>query len=267
MLQNLIVGPLGRALGLILLFSVFAMTAGGVNSIFLQTQDSGVIGGERVDRVLAKSATVTSADAEDADWSDHVKITEGATGEVSSCQVGTIASNAAGRYFTPRGTEVEVVAGATTATDAYVSNCDWKEPSKALSAPGTGVLVELIFSAMALGLPIGALVSVVTFGSSFVSQATGASKLMVAIGAVVVLVMAGSLLGVFVPFFDVAFNSLDGARYAMYETGIGSLAGVLGNFMGVTLAAGLIHLGWTLFGQYTGIGAGGRREQGMSGAL
>ena len=68
MLQNLIVGPLGRALGLILLFSVFAMAGGGVNSIFLQTQDSGVIGGERVDRVLAKSATVTSADAEDADW-------------------------------------------------------------------------------------------------------------------------------------------------------------------------------------------------------
>ncbi len=106
----------------------------------------------------------------------------------------------------------------------------------------------------------------VGFGSSFVEQTFGASKLMVAIGAVVVLVMAGSLLGVFVPFFDVAFRSLDGARYAMYETGIGSLAGVLGNFMGVTMAAGLVRLGWVLFGQYTGMGAG-KREQGMQGAL
>ena len=266
MLQNLIVGPLGRALGLILLFSVFAMVGGGINSIFLQALDSGVVNSERVDRILAKSATVTSADDVDAVWGDHVDITEGASGEVSECKVGTLADNAAGTYFTPRGTEITVVAGATTATDAYVKNCAWSPPSPALNATGTGSLVQLIFSAMALGLPIGALISVVGFGSSFVEQTFGASKLMVAIGAVVVLVMAGSLLGVFVPFFDVAFRSLDGARYAMYETGIGSLAGVLGNFMGVTLAAGLIRLGWVLFGQYTGIGAG-KSQQGMQGAL
>ena len=245
MLQNLIVGPLGRALGLILLFSVFAMVGGGINSIFLQTLDSGVVNSERVDRILAKSATVTSADDVDAVWGNHVDITEGASGEVSECKVGTIADNAAG---------------------TYVKNCTWSPPSPALNTPGTGVLVQLIFSAMALGLPIGALISVVGFGSSFVEQTFGASKLMVAIGAVVVLVMAGSLLGVFVPFFDVAFRSLDGARYAMYETGIGSLAGVLGNFMGVTMAAGLVRLGWVLFGQYTGQG-GGKREQGMQGAL
>ncbi len=120
MLQNLIVGPLGRALGLILLFSVFAMVGGGINSIFLQTLDSGVVSSERVDRILAKSATVTSADDVDAVWGDHVDITEGASGEVSECKVGTIADNAAGTYVTPRGTEITVVAGATTTTDAYV---------------------------------------------------------------------------------------------------------------------------------------------------
>ena len=149
-----------------------------------------------------------------------------------------------GTYYTPKGTEV-VVATANTVPDGT-----WDTASKSLTALGSssgGGLVGLIFGAMGLGIPAGAIGFLAYFGAKIVRQNVGGSPMAVAIGATVAVVIIGAILPeIFEPLDDL-FIALDGNRYYVYSQGIGKLGGVLGNFLGISLVGGLVSLGVMLW--------------------
>ena len=105
----------------------------------------------------------------------------------------------------------------------------------------------LIFGAMGLGIPAGAIGFLAYFGAKIVRQNVGGSPMAVAIGATVAVVIIGAILPeIFEPLDDL-FIALDGNRYYVYSQGIGKLGGVLGNFLGISLVGGLVSLGVMLW--------------------
>ena len=126
----------------------------------------------------------------------------------------------------------------------------WDTASRSLTALGSssgGGLVGLIFGAMGLGIPAGAIGFLAYFGAKIVRQNVGGSPMAVAIGATVAVVIIGAILPeIFEPLDDL-FIALDGNRYYVYSQGIGKLGGVLGNFLGISLVGGLVSLGVMLW--------------------
>ena len=151
---------------------------------------------------------------------------------------------AVGSYYTPKGTLV------TVATVAVIPGGTWDTASRSLTALGSssgGGLVGLIFGAMGLGIPAGAIGFLAYFGAKIVRQNVGGSPMAVAIGATVAVVIIGAILPeIFEPLDDL-FIALDGNRYYVYSQGIGKLGGVLGNFLGISLVGGLVSLGVMLW--------------------
>lgn len=129
---------------------------------------------------------------------------------------------------------------------------------------GLGGLVRLILSAAGLGLPIGAMIGLASFGSSFV-QRLGGSPLMGAIILTIRLLLVGSLVNTVTPFVDAAFDSLEGDRFTMCGEGIGSLSLVVGNVYGVILVGGLVYVAWQVIGQFRGGGSMGTGNIFLSG--
>ena len=69
----------------------------------------------------------------------------------------------------------------------------------------------------------------------------------IAIGATVIVVLAGAILPeVFDP-LDRLYLSLDGQRFWVYSVGIGKLGPIIGNFMGIALLGGIVTLGMLLW--------------------
>ena len=62
MLQQIVMGPLSRTLGLIIIFAVFTLATGSVNGWYLLASPAGVVNNERFDRVALKGIN-NSADA------------------------------------------------------------------------------------------------------------------------------------------------------------------------------------------------------------
>ena len=149
-----------------------------------------------------------------------------------------------GSDYTPKGTLV------TVATVGRDPGGTWDTASKSLTALGSssgGGLVGLIFGAMGLGIPAGAIGFLAYFGAKIVRQNVGGSPMAVAIGATVAVVIIGAILPeIFEPLDDL-FIALDGNRYYVYSQGIGKLGGVLGNFLGISLVGGLVSLGVMLW--------------------
>ena len=84
----------------------------------------------------------------------------------------------------------------------------------------------------------------------------GISPLLGVIIMVIGFLLVSGLLSAFVPFIDAALQSLDGDRFAMYESGLGSLGETIGNFWGVTLVAGLLYVAWQVIAHFRGAGSG-----------
>ena len=135
----------------------------------------------------------------------------------------------------------------------------WYPASSTLSALAGGSLVQILFGAMGILLPAGALGFLGYYGAMVVKERIGGNTLSVAIGATLsVIIVAAILPEVFVP-LDLFYEGLQNPRYAMFQTGIGSLAQVLGNFFGIALVGGLISLGMILWQSSTREGQGGGR--------
>ena len=131
--------------------------------------------------------------------------------------------------------------------EEHIPSGEWKNASKSLTSLAGGSLVSLLFGAMAILLPAGALGFLGYFGATIVKQQIGGGTLAVAIGATVAVVIIGSILpSIFAP-LDALFIALDGNRYFIYSQGIGQLGSVLGNFLGISLIGGLITLGILLW--------------------
>ena len=299
-MSNIISGPIGQILVIIVVLVVYSIIAGAINGWFIQTIDAGVVASERFDRVILKTSGDASADER---WGKVANVSEdgflvgggaGAhnpssttafvlTKDGDNCKVGTLtgyvhatttapAILANQTYYTPAGTEVASsaasVAGKSGSANppvvVTIDNCKWKESAKVLQAGGLGQVVTIVLQAAGLALPVAILTMVGGFGGSLMSR-VGGTPLMRIVTAVVIVVLAAILFSYFVPFVDSAYQSIDPNRMVIYDSGLGSLGVVVGNFWGVALVAGMMSIGWSLVAMLRGggnmlSGGGGRQR-------
>ena len=279
---DLIRGPVGMVLGLIVWLVVFSLLIGAINGWYLQAVDAGVVSGERFDRVVVKGAHTKADDAwvgvtgttnatervADAGTNATVYTLAGTTaylleeGETAgTCRIGSIKGGAASRrsisieagtYFTPLGSEVYSEAASSdgdakeaniAAADIAISGCEWGEEGSVFNAGGLGGLVEIILQAAGLAPPIALLFALGTFGSSFMKN-MGSHPILAAVLTVILLLLVATLLNTFVPFLTAAFEAIDKNRFVMYDEGLGNLSVVVGNFYGVVVVASMMMIAW-----------------------
>ena len=255
-IQQLVMNPLSRTITIIILLAVFVNLAAAVNTWFLFTKDVGIVAGERVDRLVGHAADEAANDA----WKNSTLDSSGTAladdtymlieADGSGCKLksnGTIAANPTSSY-SPSGETVAL-------SDAGgVIGCTWT-PESDLFKGVMGSLITIILSAAGLGLPIGAIIALSSYGAGFM-QKMGMSPLLGAILMVIGFLLVSSLLSALIPFVEDALASMDGDRFAMYDTGLGSLAGVIGGFWGVVLVAGLLYIAWQVVGHFRNAGNG-----------
>ena len=230
---GLVGSVISLAIAAIILLTFAPQIAGDIDGISVQSKNHCLLGGERFTRVVV-AGTNTANEA----WATGSKIALSATAD--KCTAAATALTAA-KHYTPKGTEF------TVATAGEVPGGAWKTASKSLTALSGGSLVSLLFGAMAILLPAGALGFLGYFGGMLVKQNIGGGTLAVAIGATVAVVIIGTVLPeIFEPLDDL-FVALDGNRYQVYDEGIGKLGGIIGNFLGISLIGGLITLGVMLW--------------------
>ena len=247
-IAGLVGSIIALAISAIVLLTFATPIIGDMNGIFLLSTNSCGLNGERFDQVAkAASATATAEAAWHTSSPTVYRMTKNATD--NKCYNDSITSG--DTLFTPKGTRLTA-----SADDLISDTATWKPASPALTALAGGSLVQLLFGAMGIMLPAGALGFLGYFGASIVRANIGGGTLAVAIGATITVVIIGNILPeVFTP-LDALFYALDGARFSIFASGIGSLAGVLGNFLGVSLIGGLITLGVMLWQGRNGSTAG-----------
>ena len=213
----------------IVLLTFAPAVIGDIDGMHLQTKSAAEVAGERFTQVVA-AGTSTS----DKAWE---KTGGGTVTKLTSCAP----TVAVGKYFTPKGTPLDV----TTAD--VLPNCVWDSPSPSLVALGGGSLVTLLFGAMAILVPAGAIGFLAYTGAELAHERLPLGLIGGAITAVVVVIVVGALLPqIFTP-LDNLYLVMDGHRYIVFSEGIGKLAGVLSNFMGLSLVAGIVAIGALIF--------------------
>ena len=239
---DLIKGPVGKIIGLIVWMAVFSLLLGSINQWYLQAKDAGVVGSERFDRITTKGAFDTA----DAAWADVTTVTS-TTGTETSLAASTgytIADNGSGGCqvnglggtvtvedaFTPSGTKVKTTAAGT------VSGCKFSESGSIFNTGGLSGLIAIILQAAGLAPPIALLFILGTFGQSFIRN-LGGHPILAAVGAVIMLLLLATLFNTLVPFLATAFEAIDGNRFVMYAEGLGAVSTIVGDFFGVVLAA------------------------------
>ena len=116
-------------------------------------------------------------------------------------------------------------------------------------------LVTLLAVIAAIGMPIGAMTAIVFFGQAVVSSGVsgqGASQVIVAIGAVVVILVAVQMFQYFTGYLGDAFNAVNGDRFVVFDETLGSLAETIAEFWGVLAFAGLINIATIVWRNYGG---------------
>ena len=290
-LGPVIMSIIGVGLSAIILLTFAPTIAGDISAIALQGKTDGYcsVNGESTDRLVKESTsgadantswravknTAANAIALSVDSSGCQKSGGWADGtpEAAATGVQYVASSDAGIYFTPQGERVSIAAkgnvtaagvaagatdaGATDAGDIISTTVGrWQEQSDSLGAGGLGTLIQLLFGAMGLMLPAGALGFMSYTGSKLVSEKFGGGLLTSALVVVVGVVVVGAILPQIIEPLDTFFLALDGNRFYIFSTGIGKLASTLGNFMGISLIAGVIALGGLLWKGKGGSGSG-----------
>ena len=237
------VGNIGALIGSVLTLGIAAIVlltfapqiTGDVDGMFLQTKPACGLAGERFTQVVE-----AGTGAADAQW---LRSGGGVVTQLTQAVCEAAADNTLASY-TPRGTKIGSAGAANTVTGV---GGEWKPPSSALNALGGGTLIQLLFGAMAILIPAGAIGFLAYSGASMLQDRIEGGTLAVAIGTTVTVVVIGAILPeIFTP-LDNLFNILDGHRFVVFSNGIGRLAGVLGNFMGISLIGGLVALGAMLW--------------------
>ena len=243
----------------------------GISAIVLLTFAPGIVGdidgfslagtarcelsnGERALWLLA--APTGTTDGEQA-WAEFKSATTGYKKVTLSASTAACAHPASGGVatdviFTPKATSLGVI-DLTAAGNLAVPNA-WKKANASLTALSGGTIVLLLFSASAILVPAGAIGFLGYFGARFIASNIGGGVLSIAIGATVIVVLAGAILPeVFEP-LDRLYLSLDGQRFWVYSVGIGKLGPIIGNFMGIALLGGIVTLGMLLWKGHSGQG-------------
>ena len=276
MIQRAVTAIIGVVIGLFATFAVFGSILGGLDNFYLLTQDSCNYGTanapKRVLR-LAKAPASPNADSPDhADWENAVTLAEGpAKTTFTHCTTTTDVENGYGDYITPNGDTILIHQGDGTIPNPNVtlgagaifgtSTLTWIAAEEVFTAQKQ--LVTLLAVIAALGMPIGAMTAVVFFGQAVVSSGVsgqGASQVLVAIAAVVVILVAVQMFEQFAGYLGDAFDAVDGNRFVVFNETLGSLAVTISEFWGVLAFAGLINIATIVWRNYSGnfsIGGGG----------
>ena len=116
-------------------------------------------------------------------------------------------------------------------------------------------LVTLLAVIAAIGMPIGAMTAIVFFGQAVISSGVsgqGASQVMVAIAAVVVILVSIQMFQQFAGFLGNAFDAVNGDRFVVFDETLGSLAETIAEFWGVLAFAGFINIASIVWRNYSG---------------
>ena len=248
---SIITTPVGRIIGLTGWSIIFALMLGAINGWYLNSVDAGVVDGERVDRVILKDAGDANAGERWGKITAFSKTAAPTTTTASAivadgtgCK--TVAA-ATGSAYTPLGTEL------TLGSDGTISGCEWSEGSAVFDAGGLGGLIEIMFQAAGLAPPIALMFELGSFGTSFMTN-IGGHPILAAVITGIVLLMVATLLNTFIPFLLIAFNSVDGRRFVMYDEGLGNIAVVVRNFWGVVLIGSMLTIAWQVIKSMRGGG-------------
>ena len=264
MSADIVKGPVGMLIGLIVWLVTLPMILGAINGWYTQAIDACVIEGERFDRVILKADKAwgnVAATATTLTGTGPVVTPSGTTAyklskEGTTCKIGVVPSHAtaatnsiaAATWYTPSGTDVETplttnVAGA--AANILIAGGVWTPASEIMNTAGLGPLIKIILQAAGLAPPIAIMVVLGSFGSSFIRN-MGGHPILAAIVTVVGFLMVSTLLNSLVPFLTDAFGAVEAKRFVMFESGLGNVSVIVKRFYGVVLVAGLIVVAWTI---------------------
>ena len=251
MSADMIRGPVGMLIGLVVWLIVFPMLLGGINGWYLQAQEAGVVSGERFDRVVVAGSNeveeawqgVTSLVSSGSSGTalaagSAYKVRDGGSGGCALF-VGDLATVTAA--YTPLGSKVT----ADDNTGGTISGCTWEEAGEVFNSGGLSPLVEIILQAAGLAPPIALLFALGTFGTSFMRN-VGSHPILAAVLTAIAFLLLATLLNTFIPFVSDAFAAIDKNRFEMYNQGLGNVATVVGNFYGVVIVASIMSVAWQI---------------------
>ena len=269
--SEIIRGPVGQLIGLVVWLIVFPLLLGSINGWYLQAKSAGVVSGERFDRVVLVGSNtspedawqgVTSLSSPFAHANDTNKFTPSAntaysvTRSGTGCQIGTVALESgtsaaqlidAATWYTPLGSKVttaNTVAASPTAVPVAVAGCEYHDGGSIFGSGGLSPLIEIILQAAGLAPPIALLFALGTFGSSFMRNNMGQHPIMAAVMTAISFLLLATLLNTFIPFVSDAFEAIDANRFLMYDEGLGAVSSVIGNFFGVVIVASIMTVAW-----------------------
>ena len=266
---GLVASIIGVTISAIILLTFAPTVTAELNQVYLQSVDACVVNGERVDRIVLVGPYTGPNGAHEA-WNNATTSPNSWTtlrldveGDADCHRANAnLSGSSDAPVYTPKGTRLIMDGEYLVAYGTTVNDCSadgWCTASSTLTALAGGSLVQILFGAMGILLPAGALGFLGYYGAMVVKERIGGNTLSVAIGATLsVIIVAAILPEVFVP-LDLFYEGLQNPRYLMFQTGIGSLAQVLGNFFGIALVGGLISLGMILWQSSTREGQGGGR--------
>ena len=256
---KLIGGVLAVGISAIVLLTFAPTVAGNVDGLFMETKAACVYQGERFDQVT----TIGTGEEADEAWGNESNNIASLTSSAGSqCQFtnASITGTNAIDVYTPKGTKIKT---GTLASGVFTigssTTAVTKAPANSFTALAGGSLLALLFGAAAILIPAGAIAFLAYTGSEMVKENIGGGTMAVAVGAVISVVLVGSLLPEIVTPLDNLYNALDGRRFKVFASGLGQIGGVLGNFLAISLIGGIVALGALLWK-----GRRGGSSQGMS---
>ena len=293
MIQRAVTAIIGVVIGLFATFAVFGAILGGLDNFYLLTRHACNFGTEASpDRLLRVYLNTSNANTEaitrtmdpnDVDWDYGYDIVQGSgTGNTGYCTLvlgGDTVAAGTHLMMTPTGEFISVVAtGAGLSTNQILDDSDavvtsvtpeisWIEAEGVFTAQGQ--LVTLLAVIAAIGMPLGAMTAVVFFGQAVVSSGVsgqGASQVLVAIAAVVIILVAVQMFQQFAGYLGDAFDAVNGNRFVVFNETLGSLAETIAEFWGVLAFAGLINIATIVWRNYNGnMSIGGLGDSGGGG--
>ena len=295
MIQRAVTAIIGVVIGLFATFAVFGAILGGLDNFYLLTRHACNFGTEASpDRFLrvyvetnrAGTEDVTRAtDPNDVDWALGYDILQSATSTTPTyCAIALgsdVLSGGTELMLTPTGEYISIVTNVSNAgtltgnldLDANLGHVSsitppisWIEAEGVFTAQGQ--LVTLLAVIAAIGMPLGAMTAVVFFGQAVVSSGVsgqGASQVLVAIAAVVIILVAVQMFQQFAGYLGDAFDAVNGNRFVVFNETLGSLAETIAEFWGVLAFAGLINIATIVWRNYNGNMSIGGLDQGGGG--
>lgn len=252
-------GNIGGIIGSVLAISISAIVlltfapgiVGDIDGIALNGTARATVSGEQFLWVVAKGSYENADEAWRAVNEGSASVTK-----ITKAKCDFTPGDSAGTeaYYTPKGNTL-LGGDLSAAKKGFNTQCEWKKANKSITALSGGSIALLLFSAAAILIPAGAIGFLGYFGARFVAENIGGGPLAIAIGATVIVVIAGAVLPQIFDPLDTLYLALDGKRFWVYSQGLGKLGSIIGNFLGISLLGGIVTLGMLLWKGQRGTGS------------